>query len=47
MTSPGQFMILCCAWVADGNKTPHCHEMSQPTVHSDHISGKTRCQRNY
>lgn len=42
--SPGQFMIPCCGWVADGNKTPPCHVMKQPAVHSGHIPGKTACQ---
>lgn len=37
-------MILCYVWVTDGNKTPHFHEMSQPTVQSGHTPGKTTCQ---
>lgn len=40
----GQFMIPSCVWATDGNKIPHCPEMNQPTVHSDHIPGKTACQ---
>lgn len=44
MPSPGQFMAPCCVWVADGNKTPHCHEMNQPAAHSGYIPGKTTCQ---
>lgn len=45
MPSSGQFMIPCRIWVADGNKTSHCHEMNQPAVHSGHIPGKTTCQK--
>ena len=44
MPLPGQSVIPCCDWVADGNKTPDCHEMSQPAVHSGRIPAKIRHQ---
>lgn len=44
MPPPGQFIIPCCVWVADENKTSHFYEMSQPAVHRGHIPGKITCQ---